>query len=224
MFKSTTVIGAVALAAATAFACGPSKPPEQPEPGPGTEPTDQPEPGPSSEPGAGGGKPGPDQPEPGPGPKSTVDPVPVVETKMVEDLKKIGIDLKNVPQLQKLPLAKKKKVMDLFVKSLGFENCQGCHVEGDFKKETKNIKLARSMWNEFVVKLRDAKGGTLFCDSCHNGKEHMIPRGDQDAVQKFMETEYEGKLTRADGSDHSCSSCHDDAFEPKIFEKLWKIQ
>jgi hypothetical protein len=220
MFKSA-LVGAVALAAATAFACGPSKPAGGPEPGPDS----QPDPAPTSEPGAGGSAPSPDPTtQPGPGPKATVEPVPVTETKMAAELKKIGIDLKNVPPLGKIPLAKKKKVMDLFVKSLGMENCQGCHVEDDFKAETHNLKLARKMWDEFVVKLRDAKGGTLFCDSCHNGKTHMVPRGDKDAVQKFMEEEYEGKISRADGGSHSCASCHDDGFEPKIFEKLWKIQ
>jgi hypothetical protein len=38
-----------------------------------------------------------------------------------------------------------------------------------------------------------------------------------------MESDYVGKLTRADKKDHECATCHTDALETKIFEKLWKI-
>jgi hypothetical protein len=39
-----------------------------------------------------------------------------------------------------------------------------------------------------------------------------------------MEAEYQNKLARADGEEHSCSTCHGDAFETKIFEKMWGIK
>ena len=35
--------------------------------------------------------------------------------------------------------------------------------------------------------------------------------------------DYVGKLTHADKKDQECGSCHGDAFEVKIIEKLWGI-
>ena len=119
--------------------------------------------------------------------------------------------------------AKKKAVMALFVKALGYEGCTGCHVGDDYEKPTRNIKVARKMWDHFVVGMRDAKGGTLFCDSCHGGKAQSLDRSNMEALQKLMETDYQGKLTRADKKEHDCSTCHGNGPEPKIIEKLWGI-
>ncbi len=148
---------------------------------------------------------------------------PISASAMEEDLKKIGIDLKKIPELGKLSPAQKKKVMPLLQKSLGMDACTGCHVEGDFKKETRNLKIAREMWNHFVVPLRSEKGGVLFCDSCHGGNKHVLNRADKKAVEKFMDEEYEHKTTLAAKGEVECSTCHGDAMEPKIIEKLWKI-
>jgi hypothetical protein len=148
---------------------------------------------------------------------------PVQATQMEADLMKIGIDLNKIPELEKLTLAQKKKVMPLLQKSLGFETCQGCHAEGDFKKETRNIKVAREMWRHFVTPLRTEKGGAVFCDSCHNGEEHILARSDKKAIQAFMEAEYEHKFAQASKADMECGTCHGDAMETKIIEKLWKI-
>ena len=52
----------------------------------------------------------------------------------------------------------------------------------------------------------------------------MLARADKDKVSAFMEKEYEGKLTRADGEEHSCSTCHTDVFEPHIFKDVWGIE
>ncbi|WP_437738545.1 hypothetical protein [Sorangium sp. So ce1335] len=148
---------------------------------------------------------------------------PVQTTKFEADLKKIGINLKKIPALEKLPSAQKKKVMPLLQKALGYDTCQGCHVEGDFKKETRDMKVAREMWRHFVVPLRSESGGTLFCDSCHAGNEHVLNRKDKKALQAFMEEEYQYKLARADKEDMECGTCHGDAMETKIIEKLWNI-
>ncbi|KYF74319.1 hypothetical protein BE11_02190 [Sorangium cellulosum] len=148
---------------------------------------------------------------------------PVQATKFEADLKKIGINLKKIPELEKLPSAQKKKVMPLLQKALGYDTCQGCHAEGDFKKETRDMKIAREMWRHFVVPLRSESGGTLFCDSCHAGNEHVLNRKDKKAVQTFMEEEYQYKLARADKEDMECGTCHGDAMEIKIIEKLWNI-
>jgi hypothetical protein len=113
--------------------------------------------------------------------------------------------------------------MPIMQKAMGYTACTGCHVEGDFKAETRNLKISREMWNAYTVPLRDEKGGVLFCDSCHSGQPKVLNRADQEALKKFMEDEYEHKLTRADKKDMECSTCHGEALELKIIEKLWKI-
>lgn len=147
---------------------------------------------------------------------------PLQASKMLDEVKKIGVDLSKSPDLAKLPMAQKKKLMPLFQKALGYETCNGCHVEGDYKADTFNKKAASGMWKHFVADLRDEKGGAIFCDSCHAGSEHVLGH-DKEAVKKFMETDYEGKLTRADGEEHGCGTCHGDTMETKIIEKLWGV-
>lgn len=148
---------------------------------------------------------------------------PLSASKMLEDLKKAGVNVAKIGKLQDLPLATKKKVMPLMQKALGYTDCKGCHVEGDFKAETRNMKVAREMWAHYVTDLRDEKGGALFCDSCHNGSTKVLARADKEALKEFMEKEYEHKLTRADKKDHDCGTCHGDAMEMKIIANLWKI-
>ena len=153
--------------------------------------------------------------------------VPIGQSQMLADVGKLGLTMKKLPTLKKMPLGQKKKIMPFFQQALGYKDCGGCHQKAgddfDYKKETHHMKVARYMWDEFVVKLRDTKGEAIFCDSCHQQKTQLLNRTDQDALKKFMEDEYQNKLDRGDGKEHSCSSCHGDPFEPKIIEKLWKI-
>jgi hypothetical protein len=149
---------------------------------------------------------------------------PVGPSKYIDDVKRIGIDLKKATELEKIGLSDKKKLMPFFQKSMGYDACTGCHAEGgDYKQVTRNMKITRGMWKSFVVALRDDKGNAVFCDSCHQGKAKVLNRSDKKALQKFMEDEYEHKLTRADKKDNACTSCHGDEMETKIIEKIWKI-
>lgn len=149
---------------------------------------------------------------------------PVMASKMAEELKKAGFDLAKLPaKIDKMSDGQKKKIMPLFVKALGYENCNGCHVEGDFKKKTRNIHIAEHMYDEFVAGLRDEKGAaTMFCDSCHQGKAKILNRADLKAVGKFMDEQYVGHMARADKKDHGCATCHGDTMEMKIFDKMWQ--
>jgi hypothetical protein len=205
--------GALLIAAAVAACGGPSTEPATPEStGGGEEP-------------AAGGAPSGETPAPAPEPGQAP---PISASQQLAEVAKLGINMKKIPELQKLPLPQKKKVMPFFQKSLGYKACGGpdggCHAtDSDFKTETRNMKVARDMWNHFVVNLRDDKGGNVFCDSCHNGKTQLLARGDVEALKKFMEAEYVGKLDRGDKQEHSCGTCHGDPFEGKIIEKLWKI-
>lgn len=153
------------------------------------------------------------------GPKASVA---LQASAMLSKIGEIGLDPKKLPKLADLPMGQKKKVMQLFNASLGME-CTDCHVAGDFKKETRNKQIARHMWDEFVLPLRDAKGGPIFCDSCHAGHERVLARGDLEALKKFMEDNYEHGLTRADGHEHECATCHGEEMEMRIIEKRWKL-
>jgi len=145
-------------------------------------------------------------------------------TKLAEELKKAGFDLAKLPpSISKMSDGQKKKIMPFFVKSLGYEDCKGCHVE-DVKKKTRNTDIAKHMYDEFVVKMRDDKGGaTLFCDSCHQGKPKIINRTDLKAVGKYMDEQYVNRLSHADKKAQECGSCHGDTMEMKIFDKMWKV-
>jgi hypothetical protein len=143
---------------------------------------------------------------------------------MIADIKAIGIDLeKGGVDLSKLDLSKKRKIMPFFVKALGMSGCDGCHVAGDFKASTHNKEMASAMWGNFVTDLRMKGGAALFCDSCHQGQQKVLARGDKKALATFMQSNYEDKLQRTNKKSHSCETCHSDPFEGKIFAKLWKV-
>ncbi|MEO7327663.1 MAG: hypothetical protein ABI193_03725 [Minicystis sp.] len=154
---------------------------------------------------------------------AAVNNVPLQPSKMLEDVKKIGLDLRKVGDLEKIEMSQKKKLMQLFQRSMGYSSCTGCHVEGDFAKDTRNLQITRQMWRHYVVALRDDKGGPLFCDSCHAGNAKLLDRGDKKALVTFMTENYEGKLSRADKKEHGCVTCHGDDMQMKIIEKSWKI-
>ena len=148
---------------------------------------------------------------------------PILASKMLEDVKKAGLDPNKLPELDKMTSAQKKKLMPLFQKALGYADCTGCHVKDDIKADTRNLKITRGMWKHFVVAVRDEKGGAVFCDTCHDGAAKNLDRTDHKAVEKFMDDEYEHKLTRANKKEMECSTCHTDAMEMKIIEKVWGI-
>lgn len=153
---------------------------------------------------------------------------PLQASTMLAELEATGIPLSKLQPLAKMSLEEKKKLMPLFQKALGFKDCGGCHVGGsdgfDFKTETHHKKIARGMWDHFVVPLRDAQGANVFCDSCHAGKVEVLNRSNHEDLMAFMKTQYVGQLRRADGQDHTCATCHGKPMVPQIFVKLWGVQ
>ncbi len=150
---------------------------------------------------------------------------PLAATKYAAELKKLGFDgVKPMPDLEKMDLAAKKKLMPLFTKALGYTECTGCHAaDGDYRTSTRNMKISRKMWSQFVAATRDEKGGLLFCDSCHNGATKILNRVDHKAVGAFMHSNYVAKITRADKQENGCATCHGTPMEPDIIGKLWGI-
>jgi hypothetical protein len=150
-------------------------------------------------------------------PKVTPPPTPTFEgpmkhpipTAMTAELTAIGLDVKNLPAIDKLEPKKLRDVMKLFTKSLGVK-CGDCHVEGDFEAPTRRKKIAKKMWDEMVRGLTMADGHPVFCDSCHQARVIQLNRGDKRALAKWMDEAFVDKLKRKDNGSHGCESpmCH----------------
>ena len=73
--------------------------------------------------------------------------VPIGQSQMLADVGKLGLTMKKLPTLKKMPLGQKKKIMPFFQQALGYKDCGGCHQKAgedfDYKKETHHMKVAR---------------------------------------------------------------------------------
>lgn len=150
---------------------------------------------------------------------------PIAPTEMGPALKELGLDVKNLPPLNKIPPDKIRKVMSTFTKALGTQ-CTGCHDGDDFKKATPNKKVAARMWNEFVRGYAMEGGGAVYCDSCHgsqgNGKMTFLVRDPGlKELSKWMDENFVSKLKKPNGQEHSCETCHGDPMEGKFLHN-WK--
>jgi len=106
---------------------------------------------------------------------------PTATSNMASDLQDMGLDLKNLPPLEKLEPNKLRKVMRTFTKSLGAK-CSDCHNESDYGAMTPMKKIALHMWNDYVRGLAFEDGTALYCDSCHQGKNEVLDRHDKKAL------------------------------------------
>lgn len=145
----------------------------------------------------------------------------ITATEMGPALKELGLDVKSLPPLNKIPPDKIRKVMNTFTKALGTQ-CTGCHDGDDFKKATPNKKVAARMWNEFVRGYAMEGGGAVYCDSCHGGKMTFLVRDPGlKELSKWMDENMVGKLKKPNGQAHSCETCHGDPIEGKFLHN-WK--
>lgn len=140
---------------------------------------------------------------------------------MAGDLQDMGLDLKNLPPLEKLEPNKLRKVMRTFTKSLGAK-CSDCHNESDYAAMTPMKKITLHMWNDYVRGLAFEDGTALYCDSCHQGKMKFLDRHDKKALGAWMDQNFVRKEKRRDGKEHGCETCHGDPFEPSILAKWTK--
>lgn len=144
---------------------------------------------------------------------------PVKPSAMIEDLKKIGLDPKKLPPLNKIEPEKLRQVMKTFTKSMGVK-CTACHEANDFRAPTPNKKVTIKMWDEYTRGLVMEDGNPVYCDSCHDGQTKVLDRHDMRALGQYMDKEYVGKMKRVDKKDHGCETCHGDPFESNIV-KMW---
>lgn len=128
-------------------------------------------------------------------------------TEQAEELAKLGLDADDLPKFEELTPTQLRGVMKLFAASLGVR-CDACH-QDDFAAPTPQKSVAVHMWNELVVRHALASGGgTVFCDSCHQKKLHMIDRADDAALEAAMQSSYVQGLANKDGAPMACTSCH----------------
>jgi len=146
---------------------------------------------------------------------------PVGPSAMVEDLRKVGLDPKALPPLNKLSREQLTAVMNSFKRALGTE-CTGCHDAGNFKAATPHKKIASKMWDHYARGLAMEDGSAVYCDSCHGGQMEFLDRHDKKALGAWMDANFVSKLKRVDKKDHSCETCHGDPFEPKFLAQWAK--
>jgi hypothetical protein len=150
-----------------------------------------------------------------------------IDAQVTSTLKAAGIDVNDPGDFETLltSQSKLKAVMTSFTIALG-TTCTGCH-EGsgnriDYEAETKNKKIAKKMWSEFVRKLQKKDGGAIYCDSCHQGKMEFLDRADDRSLGAWMQENFVDKLARTDRAEHACTTCHGDPFSGDILEKFSK--
>ncbi|MCL2778491.1 MAG: hypothetical protein FWD73_10845 [Polyangiaceae bacterium] len=157
----------------------------------------------------------------------TSGPVPLLPMKaimastMADDLKKIGLDVQNLPPLRKLEPEKLRLVMKTFSKALGTK-CTGCHDEDDYRAPTPNAKITSKMWDIYVRGFAQTDGSALYCDSCHDGKMKFLDRHDRHSLAGWMCENYTEKLRRVDKQENSCESCHGDPYKAR-FLSTWAM-
>lgn len=134
---------------------------------------------------------------------------PVRVSALGANLEAAGLDPRRLPPLETLDRRQKLAVMRTFNVALGVA-CVDCHAGLDWAADTRRKRVAKRMWNELTRVLTLEHGEPAYCDSCHQGALFVLDRRDKTRLTDFMTDVYEGKLKRADGRDHECSTCHGD--------------
>ena len=158
---------------------------------------------------------------------ATVPPLmkPPKPTAMADDLKAIGLDVKNLPSMETMIKSKKKAlrdVMPLLAKSTGYK-CKECHDADDFAKPTAKKNAATHMWDAWSRGLTFSDGSPLFCDSCHQGQTVLLDRSDKKALGKWMQTAYVDPLARKDKKENGCATCHGEDWDMHFLSK-WELK
>lgn len=142
---------------------------------------------------------------------------PIRSTVYSADLHKLGLDPNALPRFADLAPWQVQGVMSVFVRSLGY-GCTDCHDAEDHAAPTRAKYVTIRMWDDFV-RGRALEGGTLFCDSCHQGSGAFLDRSDKENVSDYMTNNYTVKISsRADKATLECGSCHGAPFAPRFLE------
>jgi hypothetical protein len=146
----------------------------------------------------------------------------ITASEMGPALKDLGLDVKNLPPMNKIPPDKIRKVMGTFTKALGMK-CTGCHDGDDFKKPTPHKKIAARMWNEMVRGYALEGGGAVYCDSCHQGKAEFLVRDPGlKELSTWMDENFVAQMKKTNGQEVACETCHGDPMEGKFLHSWAK--
>ena len=136
---------------------------------------------------------------------------------MAGELRAMQLDPANLPRFEQLSSVKKRRLMCTFTRSLGI-GCTGCHDASDYRAPTREKSLTVQMWNDFTRPYA-LQNGALFCDSCHQGLDRYLDRGDFAATSSYMTENFTGKLKRHDSQNVRCETCHGDPVEYEILAR-----
>ncbi len=171
-------------------------------------------------------EPGATEPEPPPPGSGTPDIALKVQADVASALAQGGLKVDTLPDSLDEILKSRSKtdaVMKSFTLALGVD-CSGCHAGSgrniDYEAATPQKNVTKKMWTNFVRGLK-AKEGSLYCDSCHQGKMKYLDRSDIGTLETWMQTNFVEKLERRDGAEHDCVSCHGEPFKGD-FIRTWK--
>lgn len=142
-------------------------------------------------------------------------------TSMGEALAAAGLDVRNLPPIERLTPGQKQKVMRTFTETLGVP-CLGCHAEDDFPADTRRKRIAKRMYNEIVRELTLRDGEPVYCDTCHDGTMYMLDRRDTRKLTTHMTETLVGQFARVDGRNHDCATCHGEAPDYHMLT-TWKL-
>ena len=147
----------------------------------------------------------------------------IVPSKMIADIKAIGIDLASPGDLSKMDMSKKKKLMPFFVKALGHVGLRRLPRRG--RLQGRHAQQADGVVDVEPLRQRSSRqgGGALFCDSCHQGKQKLLDRSDKKALSKFMIAELRRQAPARRQEGPHLRDVPLRPFEGKIFAKLWKV-
>lgn len=154
----------------------------------------------------------------------------IVPSKLEADLKAAGLDPANLPDFETLIAGFEatpgggeavaeaaKPLMTLFATSLGLE-CKSCHSGPQYAVPVARRNVVAGMWNSFVRELRLKRGGLLFCDSCHQGKESFLVREDEKGLAAWMATNFAKGLVSKTGAENTCTTCHGEPFKGEFLD------
>jgi hypothetical protein len=143
---------------------------------------------------------------------------PIVASQLMTKLTDAGLDVKNLPALDKMSQTQLQKVMNTFTKSLGWK-CNDCHEKSGFAAAHPMKNVARRMWDEYVRGI-SFEGGALYCDSCHQGKGEFLDKSDKKVLAAWMDAEYTKRMKRH-GQAQACATCHGEPFNGDIISE-WR--
>jgi hypothetical protein len=148
-------------------------------------------------------------------PSPGVAPAPI-HSGVAMQLRGVGLDPSALPTtIAGVPASAMNQVMTTFVSAVGID-CNGCHDPNDAARA--QLHITSQMWSVMVAQLHLADGGTLYCDSCHQGRATFLDRSDSHALGLWMQANFVDGIVRTDHKQHDCYTCHGSPFNATFLD------